>query len=126
MNYFERTITALSDARVNFVVIGGVAISAYGSAQVTFDLDICYERQRKNIQRLVTALKPYHPYLRGAPSDLPFIFDQKTIANGLNFTLATELGDVDLMGEVAGIGGYKAVLARSITVELFGRPCHIL
>lgn len=126
MNFFERTLTILFEGGVNFVVIGGVAISAHGSAHVTFDLDICYDRSPENIRRLVDALKPCHPRLRGAPADLPFFFEMETIVRGLNFTFTTDLGDLDLLGEVAGIGQYKEALTRSTTLELFGRPCQVL
>ncbi len=126
MNHFERTLLALAGGEVSFVVIGGVAISAYGSAHVTFDLDICYDRTRENIQRLVKAIEPYHPRLRGAPSDLPFLFDAETIRRDLNFTLTTDLGDLDLLGEVQGIGQYKDVLTRSAAIELFGRQFNVL
>ena len=38
----ERLLTALCKANVEFVVIGGMAAVAQGSAYVTADLDICY------------------------------------------------------------------------------------
>jgi len=48
VNSFERTLIALSDGGVSFIVIGGVAISVYGSARVTFDLDICIDEPKHN------------------------------------------------------------------------------
>ena len=94
---FEATLKLLAGAGVNFVVVGGYAATLHGSAYLTRDLDICYERTPENMQRLVSALRPYHPRLRGAPPELPFLFD-KTLANGMNFTLETDLGAVDLLG----------------------------
>ncbi len=126
MNQFQQTIAVLHDAGVDFVVIGGVAITAHGSAHITYDLDISYSRSRENIERLVKALAPYHPRLRGAPPNLPFHLDEETVTRGLNFTLDTDLGDTDLLGEVAGIGMYPAVLASSVELELFGYTCHVL
>jgi len=126
MNKFEAAVKALSEGDVEFVVIGGVAVTAHGSAHVTFDLDVCYHRSRENMQRLVNALAPYHPCLRGAPPDLAFHFDVPTVSRGLNFTLTTDLGDLDLLGEVQGIGFYPEALARSTTIELYGRPCSVL
>ena len=54
----------------------------------------------------VVSLGPpaYQPYLRGAPPGLPFRWDDRTLKAGLNFTLTTTLGDLDLLGEVAGGG----------------------
>lgn len=126
MNQFEHALKALSEAGVEFVVIGGVAIAAYGSAYVTFDLDVCYRRTPENIQRLKNALAPHHPRLRGASPDLPFRLDVPTLSRGLNFTLTTDLGDLDLFGEVPGIGSFDAVLTRCRVIELFGRRCSVL
>ena len=126
MNDFERCLKVLLDSRVEFVVIGGVAMYAHGSAQLTRDLDICYERSRENMERLAAALSPYHPRLRGVREDLPFHLDALTITDRMNFTLTTDLGDLDLIGEVAGLGQYPSVQASSISLDLFGRPCRVL
>jgi len=122
----QKALDALRDSGVEFVLIGGAAMVAHGSAQATQDLDICYERSRENIGRLVSALAAAHPRLRGAPGDLPFRFDVETIERGLNFTLSTDLGDLDLFGEVAGLGPHSAVRAASETMQLFGGSCRIL
>ena len=91
----EETIRILYDAGVEFVVIGGAAMGLQGSAHLTKDIDFCYARTNKNMERLAKALEPFHPVLRGAPPGLPFRFDAKTIASGLNFALTTDLGDLD-------------------------------
>ena len=95
-------IPPLVKAKVDFILIGGMAAILHGSARVTFDVDLVYSRTDENIERLVTALAPHCPYLRDAPPKLPFSWDAKTISGGLNFTLTTKLGDVDLFAEVAG------------------------
>ena len=126
MSDFLQTLKVLCDAEVRFVVIGGVAASAHGSAHLTYDLDICYDRTSDNIERLAKALKPFHPRLRDVPDDLPFCFDTTTVALGMNFTLTTDIGNVNLFGEVAGIGGYKEARALSVTLVVFGFQCAVL
>jgi hypothetical protein len=123
---FEKTLTLLADAGVRFVIIGGLAVTIHGSAYVTFDLDICYARDDENLARLARAFLPLNPHLRGAPAGLPFRFDEETLKRGLNFTLATDIGDVDLIGEVAGVGVYASVAGASMPVELFGRSYAVL
>ncbi len=122
----QKALDALRDAGVEFVLIGEAAMVAHGSAQATQDLDICYERSRENIRRLVRTLEPYHPRLRGAPADVPFRFDEETIERGLNFTLTSDIGDLDLLDEVTGLGPYGAVRASSETMSVYGRNCNIL
>ncbi len=123
---FQRAIEILSDGNVEFILIGGLAMSAHGSAYITFDVDVCYKRSRDNMQRLVAALAPVHPTLRNAPPGLPFQFDEETLRRGLNFTLKTDIGDLDLLGEVLPIGSYEAVEAASTMVDFFGRRCRVL
>jgi predicted nucleotidyltransferase len=117
---FEKALVALRDGGVDFIVIGGVAGVLHGSAFTTMDLDVVYSRARQNIRRLATALQGHKPYLRNAPPGLPFAWDERTIRNGLNFTLTTDFGDLDLLGEVAGGGNYEAILAHSHEVSGFG------
>lgn len=123
---FEQALTTLAEARVRFVIVGGLAITIHGSAYVTFDLDFCYARDPENLSRLTRALSPYHPRLRGVPEGLPFRFDEATLRGGLNFTLTTDLGEIDLLGEVAGVGDYAAALTASEQVELFGATFDVL
>ena len=111
MTDVQRLLDVLHAAGVDFVVVGGVALVLRGSSRVTLDLDLCYARHAENLRRLAAALAPHHPRLRGAPSDLPFFWDERTLASGLNFTLTTDLGDLDILGEVAGVGGYAQVSA---------------
>ena len=120
---YAKILSVLTENRVQFVLIGGVAANLHGSARATFDLDLVYGRQRANIARLVRALVPYRPYLRGATPGLPFHFDERTVRSGLNFTLETTLGDVDLLGEVVGGGNYEQLLAHTIEVRAFGLRC---
>lgn len=120
---FVRILETLMAGSVDFITIGGIAGIAHGSATATYDVDVVYARDRANIQRLVAALAPYQPYLRGAPAGLPFVWDEKTVRMGLNFTLLTTLGHLDILGEVAGGGGYRDLLKDSERIQIFGLDC---
>jgi hypothetical protein len=85
-----------------------------------------YSREPVNLQRLVEALTPHQPYLRGAPPGLPFRWDAETLRRGLNFTLTTTFGDLDLLGEIAGGGTYDNLLPHSVTISVFGRELQCL
>jgi hypothetical protein len=115
-------LEALTENKVEFIIVGGIAITAYGSAYITKDLDFCYLRTPENIKRIINALAPFNPRLRGFPKELPFIWDERTLQNGTNFTLETDIGDIDLLGEVAGVGDYRAVKTDSVEMEI----CDVL
>jgi hypothetical protein len=119
-------VQALVDAGVDFTIIGGWSAILHGGANVTNDLDICFSRQPGNLKRLAGALAPFHPRLRDLPGDLLFVWDEATLRNGANFTLATDLGGIDLLAEVSGLGGFEEVKASSILVHVFDRDVWTL
>lgn len=123
---YERIFAALDRHRVDYVVIGAVALVLHGSSRVTRDLDLCYSREPGSLDRLAKAVAPLSPTLRGAPDGLPFVLDVATLKAGLNFTLRSSAGDLDLLGEVTGIGGYGVVARLSVTMSVYGRDVRVL
>jgi len=123
---FQALLRLLTENEVEFIIVGGAAATAHGSARLTFDLDIVYRRSTENILRLVETLKPINPYLRGAPPGLPFDWSVPTIQKGLNFTLITTLGSLDLLGEIVGGGGFEQLRSETIEVEIAGVNCLCL
>lgn len=122
----ERIFGALVGHNVKFILIGGLAIRAHGSSYVTDDADFIYERSPANCHALADAMSPFHPYLRGAPTGLPFRFDAATIQAGLNFTLVTDLGDVDFLGEIQGMGFYEQLSKLVVEKSTFGYQIQVL
>ncbi|HSV13148.1 MAG TPA: hypothetical protein VLI90_02740 [Tepidisphaeraceae bacterium] len=126
MTDFKALFTCFADSGIDVIVIGGVAARAHGSARFTEDLDVVYLRTPENIRRMVRALDSHSPYLRGAPPGLPFRWDERTITRGLNFTLITDLGAIDLIGEVTGGGHYEDLIEHTVSAELFGHSYRCL
>jgi predicted nucleotidyltransferase len=123
---FPKLLRLLTEHDVAFLIIGGVAAVIHGSSRLTQDLDVVYQRSPQNLTRLVQALAEQSPYLRGAPPGLPFQWSVATLRMGLNFTLETSVGPLDLLGEVTGGGSYEDLLEHTITVEIFGVQCRCL
>lgn len=126
MTDFKSLLRLLTDNQVEFIIVGGAAATAHGSSRLTVDLDVVYRRSNENISRLVEALRPVQPYLRGAPPGLPFNLNIETVRMGLNFTLTTKLGSLDLLGEIIGGGGYEELFSETIKVEVAGVECLCL
>ena len=110
-------IALLANHKVDFLVVGGVAANLFGSARLTYDLDVLYSRDRANLARIVHALRSVHPYLRDAPTGLPFSLDLRTLLNGSNFTLTTDLGPLDLLAEIPGARSYEELLPHSLEIS---------
>lgn len=126
MTDFRAVIRLFSSSRIECLIVGGLAATIHGSARLTQDVDFVYARTGANIDRLVDALRPHAPYPRGAPPGLPFEWSRATVERGLNFTLTTAIGDIDLLGEIPGGGAYEALLPFSLDIELFGCRCRCL
>jgi hypothetical protein len=126
MTDFRGLLKVLSKGNVEFIVIGGAAAAFHGAIRTTRDVDVVYRRTPENIQRLAEAIGPISPYLRGAPPGLPFRLDAATIAHGLNFTLTTTLGDLDVLGEVTGGGKFEDLFPRSAVANVYGVECRCI
>jgi hypothetical protein len=106
---FFKILAALVAADARFVVVGGVALSLQGSAYLTNDLDIAYERTRENAAKIASALQPFSPRPRRFPKGLPFVFDAQMVLSTQILTLETNVCDVDLLGEISGVGTFAQV-----------------
>ena len=109
----EALLTRLRDAGLEFVVIGGVCVVYYGAPLATFDLDICCRFGEQNLRRIETAVRDLNPVHRLTANKLPFVLTGHLISELKNLYLQTDLGKLDCLGEVAGVGNYDEVLKRS-------------
>lgn len=107
-------LVRLKDREVEFVIIGGVCGMLHGVSLVTFDLDICCRFSIENLRRIEAAVKDLNPYHRLVANKLPFELTDELASRLKNFYLQTDLGKLDCLSEVAGVGSYEAVLKRSI------------
>lgn len=119
-------LRVLDQYGVRYVVIGGVAGAIHGSPSITQDLDICYDRRPDNLERLAVALQSINAWPRGAPLDVPFILDARTLKRGDFFTFSTDVGPLDLLGTPSGSsGGFDALVRNAHTFELDGLTIRV-
>lgn len=123
---FAFFIPRFKEREIQFILIGGGAAIAHGSATTTYDVDFVYARNRANMERIAAALTDVNPYLRGVPEGLPFRWDLSTLESGLNFTLTTTQGDIDLLGDVPGGPDYEALEGQCELIELFGHEVNVV
>jgi predicted nucleotidyltransferase len=123
---FTKLLRVLAAGGVDFIIVGGLAATIHGAARATYDVDVLYSRTPDNLARVVASLAPLQPYLRGAPPGLPFFWSVETLVKGLNFTLTTSGGDLDLLGEITYGGTYEALLPDTEIVSVLGIECRCL
>lgn len=107
-------IGRLNQEGVDFVVIGGIAAVAHGSAQFTQDLDVCYSTEPENLERLGTALVALGARLRGVAEDVPFVPDGRTLRRTQVLTLDTPFGPFDVLAAPSGFPGYRILAENAV------------
>jgi hypothetical protein len=118
-------LTPLVRHGVDFILVGGMAGISHGSSYPSYDLDVVYARDHSNIARLVDALREIGVRLRGAPADLSFLLDAKTIENGSNFAFVTPYGDFDILGHADGMPSYKELRDAAPVREILGLDVRV-
>jgi len=115
--YFD-ILATLNEHHVRYVLIGGLAAILWGSDNITQDVDVCYARDRENIEALVKALKSMDAHLRGFPKGLPEIIDERTFRLGDTMTFDTKFGKFDCLGTPSGTQGFAdlAQYAKSMDI----------
>lgn len=106
-------------------MIGGVAGGAHGSTYGTEDVDVAYSRASENLERVAALLRDLEATLRGAPDDLPFILDARTLSEGGNFTFDTTLGSIDILAFPAGAPPYELLRSGAKEISIDGRSVLI-
>lgn len=112
-------LTRLIAHGVDFVVVGGIAMVGHGSARNTFDLDVCYAPDPRNLEALAAALSELGARRRGIEEDVPFVLDARTLRQTRILTLTTTAGDIDLLVDPGGSVGYQALRrgAERVTID---------
>lgn len=118
-------IEALADGGVDFVIIGGLAGVAHGSSYPTYDLDVMYDGDPENLERLASVLRGVGATLRGAPPDRPFQLDARTLGEGGNFTFDTRNGPLDVLAHPSGAASFAEIKNASDEIDLGGRRVRV-
>ena len=118
-------LARLHQHNVEFVLIGGVCSVMHGSGLLTVDLDVCCRFNTTNLRRLESALHDLHPYHRLTPNKLPLVITEELCSRLKNLYLQTDLGKIDCLGEVMGVGDYEAALKRSIEFKMSFGPIRM-
>jgi hypothetical protein len=123
---FFNLLKRLTNTGVDFVIVGGFAGVVYGCTFVTEDIDICCDFSAENLIRLQKALVKLHPVHRMTPKKIKFQLNQKHVAQFKNLYLDTDIGQLDCLSYINGLGDFSEVKKSSIPIEVEGMKLYVL
>ncbi|MBA4137259.1 MAG: nucleotidyltransferase [Opitutus sp.] len=126
MQSFSRLLAILADHGLDFVIVGGYAAVTHGSSYVTKDVDICIVFSEENIARLRDALRDLNPRHRMLPGDLSFLTNPQPGTPLNNLYLRTDLGVVDILSSVLGVGDFAQLCASAEITKVDGRSYRLM
>ncbi len=126
MTELNGLLQRLLAADIEFVIVGGFGAVLHGSTVVTRDLDICAILTAANVEKLREAFKDLHPTHRHNPQRHSFIDNPSPVVDLKNLYLQTDLGALDVLGSITGVGDFARVAANAETVELFGHRVRVI
>jgi len=113
----QALLSRLKDSGLPFVVIGGVCVVYHGAPIATFDLDVCCPFGEENVLRIEAAVRDLHPYHRLTQNKLPLEMTRSAFGTLKNVYLQTDLGKLDCLSEISGVGNFETVLRESVVAK---------
>lgn len=110
----------LSENQVDFVIVGGFAAVFHGSTLVTQDIDVCCDFSAPNLMRLWKAIKDLHPVHRLSPKRIPLQMTPAFCTGLKNLYLETDMGVLDCLGSILGLGDFETVKKHSMEIKAPG------
>jgi predicted nucleotidyltransferase len=123
---YREILKALKDSGLDFVVVGGIAAALHGSPASTLDLDVCTSFNEANVEKMLRALRPLHPRLRHHPDRMPLPEDPERLRGLKNLYLETDLGMIDLLGELPDVCTFDDLAGRTVEMDVGGFECRVL
>jgi hypothetical protein len=126
MDSLLQILKRLTECKVDYVLIGGMAAVAHGSPVITQDVDVCTSFDEANLVKILAALRPLDPRIRDRPDKMRLPEDIERLEGLKNLYLVTTLGKIDLLGELPGIGPYAEIRGRSVEMDVGGFCVRVL
>ncbi|MFB0524409.1 MAG: nucleotidyltransferase [Phycisphaerae bacterium] len=122
LNLLERLV----NAGVDFVIVGGFAGVVHGCTYVTQDIDICCDFSSANLLALQKAIYDLHPVHRMTPNRLKLELTKENCSQFKNLNLDTDIGQLDCLSFIDGLGDYRKVKRTSELVEVQDMRLRVL
>ncbi|MBN8482734.1 MAG: hypothetical protein J0L88_14220 [Xanthomonadales bacterium] len=114
------------DGGLGFVLVGGYAAMLHGSSLLTRDLDVCAMLAPDNVEKLREVFRDAHPVHRLSTPRRSFLDYPESGVTLQNLHLSTDLGTLDVLGRIDGVGDHARVARNAVDIELFGRSVRAM
>ncbi len=122
LNLLERLV----NADVDFVIIGGFAGVVHGCTYVTQDIDICCDFSPSTLLALQRAISDLHPVHRMTPKRKKLQLTEQACGQFKNLYLDTDIGQLDCLSFIDGLGDYSQVKRESELIEVEEMKMRVL
>ena len=126
MTELNQLLQRLCDADIEFVIVGGFAAMLHGSSLLTRDLDVCAVLTDASVAKLRGVLRDLHPTHRLMSQRLSFLDNPDPGVPLRNAYLQTDIGPLDILGSITGVGEFEDVRKHAVEFELFGRKVFVM
>jgi hypothetical protein len=120
-----KLLGTLRGAKVSFVVIGGIAVSAHGAMRATEDIDLVPDPDPENLDRLGNVLAALDARLTLRPTQRIGPAERSALQRGRNLTVTTSLGDLDIVQRLPGVPSYAVLKESAETTMLDDVPLQV-
>jgi len=110
----QALLVRLKNSGLEFVVVGGVCVVYHGALSATFDLDKCCPFGKEIVRKIEAAVFDLHPVHGLTAMELP----RENFGQLKNIYLQTDLGKLDCLSAVSGVGNFNDVKNRSVTANM--------
>jgi hypothetical protein len=120
----ERIFAVFDAHKVEYVVIGGIAVQVYGHVRMTNDIDLIPSPAPQNLEHLADALKELGARVLN-PGSEHLAIDAQMLPRATLWQLATRHGDVDILHDAPGAAPFPQLRERALVITLGDQPIPI-
>lgn len=113
----QRIFEELDRHRVDFVLVGGLAVQTHGNTRMTNDVDVIPAPEPKNLAKLAEALRALEARVLNEGSE-GIEIDASMLPRATIWQFATRHGDIDVLHEAPGAAPFPELRKRALVINL--------
>lgn len=113
----ERIFAVFDTQKVEYVVIGGIAVQVHGHVRMTNDIDVIPSPSPENLRRLANALNDLDAHVLN-PGSEHLLIDASMLPRAPLWQMTTRHGDIDVLHDAPGAAPYPQLRKRALVVTL--------